>query len=274
MDEEMDLWGFTPIARETKTFLLDEIDNTAVKGSLLSILNEGFSKKGTIPRVVEGKTVEFPIFAPVAFAGIGRLPNQAAALVTRCISMVIHPALEGEAHRLDLMNETLMEAFRELNDGIIEWARGVNLNTDPEMPKGFYGRRADVWRVLFSIADSLDRGDVAREAAMHYEANRQHVNECALFDVEKVFDKLGAKGIWTEMLVEEMLNLDDPDYDWTLYKGVQQLTKGALSRILHGEFEIEPQPVWWPEGVHRSQQVSKKGFYRKALEEMWKRYRR
>jgi hypothetical protein len=272
MDEEM---GFKPIgAPESQTFLLDEMDNTAVRGTLLSILNEGFSKKGTIPRVIEGKTVDFLIYAPIAFAGIGRLPNQAAALVTRCISMVIHPALAGEAHRLDLMNATLMQAFQQLKDGMTEWARVVNLNTDPEMPKGFDGRRGDIWRVLFSIADSLDRGDVAREAAMHYAPTRQHINECLLFDVEKVFDKLGAKGLWNEMIVDEMFNLDDPDYDWTLYKGIQPLTKGALSRILSGEFEIEPKTVWWPEGVPRSQQVSKKGYYRIDLEEMWKRYRR
>jgi hypothetical protein len=76
------------------------------------------------------------------------------------------------------------------------------------------------------------------------------------------------------MIVEEMLKLDDPSFDWTMYKGVQPLTKGALSRILSGEFEIEPKAVWWPEEAHRSQQVSRKGFYRKDLEEMFKRYRR
>lgn len=222
-----------------------------------------------VPRVILGEVVRWPVFGPVAFAGIGTLP---APILSRSIVMHIQRKLPNvKFDVLDIHNKNQMDELAGIKNEMMKWALSVNLNTALEMPTGFEGRRADKWRVLFAIADSLGRGSIARKAAIKFGIEAVHVNELLLIDIRKVFDKLGTKRIPSYVLVEELIGLEDPEYDWSEFKGTRPLTVGPMSLILRA-FQIHPKSVWWPENVHRSQQCSIKGYARKDFEVAWKRY--
>ena len=84
--------------QEQPTFLLDEVDNIFTKhgkddenAELRGLLNNGYRKGATVPRCV-GQSHEirrFPVYAPVAFAGLGDFP---AVLMSRCIVIRMRPA--------------------------------------------------------------------------------------------------------------------------------------------------------------------------------------
>jgi hypothetical protein len=177
-----------------------------------------------VPRVILGEVVRWPVFGPVAFAGIGTLP---APILSRSIVMHIQRKLPNvKFDVLDIHNKNQMDELAGIKNEMMKWALSVNLNTAPEMPTGFEGRRADKWRVLFAIADSLGRGSIARKAAIKFGIEAVHVNELLLIDIRKVFDKLETKRIPSYVLVEELIGLEDPEYDWSEFKGTRPLTVG------------------------------------------------
>ena len=77
--------------------------------------------------------------------------------------------------RFDLKNQKLLNDLDVIFRHGFAWAQQArgSLDTDPPMPDGFYGRAADRWRVLFSIADALGHGDQAREAAKTFASEHQ-----------------------------------------------------------------------------------------------------
>jgi hypothetical protein len=168
-------------------------------------------------------------------------------------------------------NAKQMQELASIHLATMEWAAQVNLKTDPAMPAGFKGRKGDKWRVLFAIADSLGRGDVARKAATKFDVSEAHVNELLLIDIRKIFDARGTKMLPSVVLVDALLALENCEHDWSEFKGIRPLTQGSLAQVMKA-FAIQPRSVWWPEGVPRSQQHSCKGYARADLEVMWRRY--
>jgi hypothetical protein len=256
------------LASGDNTLLLDEIDNLRIERSTLAILNKGHEKGGTVPRTIKGEVVKWPVFAPVAFAGIGTLPP---TLTSRSIVIQMYRAEPGAVTRLDLNNTSQMQELASCHAEAIAWAAKVNLNTDPTMPAGFSGRNANKWRAPFAIADSLGRGDIARKAAAKFDHDTAHVNELLLRDKYKIFERKGTKGLPSFVLVEELLGLEDGEHDYNEFKGIHALTQGSLAQVMKA-FGIKPVSIWWPEGAPRSQQSSCKGYLRADLEVMWRRY--
>ena len=78
------------------------------------------------------------------------------------------------------------------------------------MPDEIYGRAADRWRVLISIADALGRGDQVREAAKIFAG--EHADEDIkielLLDIRRVFGAFAEDQIPTDLLLQHLLALD------------------------------------------------------------------
>ena len=147
---------------ENKTLLIDEADNIYINRDMLGVLNKGHQRGGAVPRVHKNGIIWWPVFGPVAFAGIGSLP---ATLSSRSIIIkMFRQDPDVKIERLDLNNLAQMQELAFIMEMATDWAEKVKLDTNPAMPK-FIGRQANKWRVLFAIADNLGRGDIAREAA-------------------------------------------------------------------------------------------------------------
>jgi hypothetical protein len=81
---------------ELQTLLIDEVDNVRMAHNLIAVLNAGHQKGGMVPRATGGPgggEMKWPVFAPVALAGIGTLPP---ALISRSIIVRMYRAERGK----------------------------------------------------------------------------------------------------------------------------------------------------------------------------------
>jgi hypothetical protein len=220
------------------TQLVDGADNLNIQRNptLRAILNSGHQVGQTVQRVILGEVRKFQLFTPGAIAAIGDLP---APLISRAIVARMNRAPPGARfERLWKTNEQMAE-FSELYTEIYEWAARANLNTDPALLVHL-GRKADNWRVLISIADSLDRA-VARAAAEAFMAEDYYVNEriVLLRDIRRVFDKTKSRRLPSQDLIEHLNSLEDGEGHWSI-------RQKALANDLE-KFGIRPHLIWWPE---------------------------
>jgi hypothetical protein len=263
------------IDNEQPTLLLDEADNLQFQSDhvLRSIMNDGFDEAGRRGLVVDQHVAQFNLFAPVAFGAIGRLP---LPLMSRSIVLNMHRAPRtAKIERLDRKNPVLMADLDFVYRTVFEWAQQVRstLNTDPAMPKGFYGRIADRWRALFAIADAVGRGDHAREMAkiLNTEQQDEDIKVMLLADIRRVFDLLlPERQVTSNRLVELLLSLDDGQ--WTEFGGERNnqapkpLTRASLAKILV-QFGILTGTIWPP---HRTAFTkSLRGYQREQFETAW-----
>jgi hypothetical protein len=57
------------------SLLLDEVDNMSIMKSMKAIVNNGHEVKRFVPRAgKDGAVIKYPVYGPLAPAGIGRLP--------------------------------------------------------------------------------------------------------------------------------------------------------------------------------------------------------
>jgi hypothetical protein len=157
---------FRSIAEDRPTLLLDEVD--AVFGSaaqtrqegMRAVLNEGYKLGASVRRRerIENRwvRVDYPVFCPKAFAGIGTpLPDTVA---DRAIPIRLQRRAPTEAVEQFRRRFVVPEAVA-LRDRIGLWAmvRVDDLRAaDPQMPPELIersDRAAEVWEPLFAIAD-------------------------------------------------------------------------------------------------------------------------
>jgi hypothetical protein len=162
------------------TLLLDEAD--AIWSSkagpqaeeLRAFVNAGYKRGATVDRCVGDSSnmqvVEFPVFAPVAIAGIaGNLPR---TITTRGITIHMRRRAPGEDVE-PFEEQDAVVAAEPLRAQLTSW---VGMVTDdlrasrPEMPAGVVDRKAEIWRALLAVADAAgsDWPKRAREACEHY----------------------------------------------------------------------------------------------------------
>ena len=245
------------------TILADEGDNLRIqRNSLLRAILNGNNLKATKRYKIGGEVVKISLFTPVAIASIGML---VPSLMSRCVIVNLHQAgPDAKFTEFDLMDQDQMGKLARVHVRIYEWAEQVRLNTRPEIPERL--RKGDNWRPLLSIADSLDRGDKAREAAAICMAETNYTDERILHlrDTRKVFNKTKHKGMPSRILVEYLNNLEDGEAS-------EELTQKKLANVLNA-FGVYTQSIWWPEGIPQSQQQSLKGYKRSDLEKVWSKY--
>ncbi len=166
---------FRTLNVEQPTLLMDEVDaifsrrGSSDDGSedLRALLNAGHRKGATIPRCVGPRhdVVKFPVYAAVALAGLGDLPD---TLMSRSIIIRMRRRAPGE--RVEPFRRRLHESDgANLSDALAEWTnliRSAVADAWPQMPAGVEDRPADVWEPLLAIADAADGQwpDTARSA--------------------------------------------------------------------------------------------------------------
>lgn len=153
---------FRSIEKGLLTLLFDECDAIFTKHGkddtnedLRALLNAGHRKGATIPRCVGPlhEVRQFPVFAPVALAGLGDLP---ATLMSR--SVVIRMRKRKPSEPVEAFRYRLAEPEgSKLRDRLAAWTAHVAdrlADAWPDMPAGVTDRPADVWEPLLAIADA------------------------------------------------------------------------------------------------------------------------
>jgi hypothetical protein len=254
------------------TLALDEWDNLDLgkDANMRKIFNNGFETFDDAPasKVISGQVREFKVAAPLACGAIRELPRP---LMSRSIINKMRKA--PKKVRLKRFNKE-DPAFKVLRDAIWKWTARCNLNPDPEMPEAVYGRNADKWRSLISIADDLGYGEKARAAAVKLCSDRQCENPYVtlLIDIKTVFDAYSTDRLNTRAeLIPALIGLEGSLYnEWTGPNGTgkpHRLTPGDLGYMLGNKtFGITSKNIWPSPRMPDSKCFSG---YRWQFEEVW-----
>lgn len=219
---------FRTLAKKQITLLFDEVDaiwNKRGKDDshedLRALLNCGYKRGATIPRCVGPKheVTDFPVFAAVALAGLGDLPN---TIMSRAIVIRMHrraPTEDVEPFRTR-MHETSGHLLR---DKLMKWAEEVGQPLEaawPKMPEGIVDRPAELWEPLIAIADLAGAGwaDNARTACSAMckasQGNRVSLGIRLLSDIRRIFVATGnPDALHTETILARLCGGPDSGLD-------------------------------------------------------------
>jgi hypothetical protein len=162
------------------TILQDEADavftgkGTPQAEELRALYNSGYRRGATVDRCEgDAKNMvvrEFPVFAPVALAGLaGKMPR---TILDRAVALHMRRRAPDERVADFRERDAKVEA-EPLRTRLEKWAT-LNLKTleaaRPKMPDGVRDRPAEVWEALLAVADQAggDWPDRARMACRHF----------------------------------------------------------------------------------------------------------
>lgn len=118
---------YSLIHAKKPTLCLDEMDNTfspngfsRANKPLQAILNEGYTRKGTVWVNRSGGPVELSLFTPVAFGGIGALP---VAMASRAIPLMMKKGIPSEVFDPEIEGIFVSEARDVLADWLKDESR-------------------------------------------------------------------------------------------------------------------------------------------------------
>lgn len=248
---------FRLIADGPTTLLIDEADTVFDgRGSgaedLRGVLNAGYRRGGGVMRAAgKGTGVQrFPVFAPVALAGIGRLPDtvQDRSIVIRLkrrgLSEPVEKLRRREVEPDALALCLVMSRWAEENLPALAARR-------PIMPEPLGDRAADIWEPLLAIAAHAG-GDWPKRAATAAIALSAPVdgddgsdNVRLLADIRHAFDRLQRERVSSVDLVRALVALEDAPWGET-----PQIDTRALARMLR-PFDVRPRLVRVGETVLR-----------------------
>jgi len=246
---------------EADTFLRDSDE-------LRGVLNSGHNRGAAYVIRTVGDNHEprhFKTWAPKAIALIGKLPD---TLASRTIPIELRRMALGEtvepirADRLDHLTPFARMAARWASDNAT-----VLRQTEPAMPVGVTGRRADNWRHLFALAEAA--GDEWRERARRAaEAlGASEAGETAaitlLSDIRAIFEERGADRISSEDLATALGAMVDRAWsEWG--KAGKPITQRGIAKLLE-PFKIKPDSI-------RVGPATPKGYLLKRFEDAFHRY--
>jgi putative DNA primase/helicase len=253
------------------TLLIDEAENLGISRNptLRSIFTSGHVHRASIDRSVGGRKRKYGIYAPLAVAAIGTLPQP---MMNRAvvINMERQPR-ESHTKWLDEDDPIFIAAREEIQ----RWATTCSLDRHPDMPRSLRNREADNFRVLFAIADDLGHGKEARTAAVTLCSNRpdEAVGVILLKDIREIFRQLRVDRIASGTLVEELVAIDDGI--WAEWRGPNddrlphRLTQNELAALLRPG-RIRSRTIW---PVHRrARDRSRKGYLQSQFTAAWSAY--
>ncbi|WP_233159183.1 DUF3631 domain-containing protein [Pseudonocardia sp. MH-G8] len=216
---------FRMLAEQPYTLLFDEVDaifnpkNGGNYEDLRALLNAGYKQGATIARCVGDakamKVQRFPVFAPVALAGLaGRMPS---TITTRAVT--IHMRRRGPGERVEPFRERDAEWFAEpLRERLAEWVGDLSAKlaaARPVMPDGVEDRPAEVWEPLLAIADE-GGGEWparARAACRHFvlesDPGELSLGVRLLSDVRGIFTRGGIRSMPSAELVAALVALEE-----------------------------------------------------------------
>ena len=258
------------------TLLLDEAD-AAFNGpreyaeALRGLLNAGYRRDGVTSLLVrkggDWLARDFPVFAPRAIAGIGKLPDTVA---DRSIPINLRRRTAQETRERFHPRE-VRPVGTQLRDEIICWAdqfRDLLPSARPAIPPELDDRAAEIWEPLLAIAD-LDDGDLpaqARAAALSLSTGDDRQDDSlavkllsdirAIFLKDKALDRRTSKG-----LVDDLVKLVEAP--WGDLRG-QPINERTLAHMFR------------PYGI-KSHQIrvgatTLKGYMRSDFADAWARY--
>jgi hypothetical protein len=224
-----------------RTILFDEIDTifgpkAKEHEELRGLLNAGHRRSGVAYRCVGQGTkqavVEFPAYAAVALAGLGKLPD---TILTR--SVVIRMRRRAPDERVEPYRARVHEPEGEKLRGLLaDWGSTIAERLTgywPDMPPGVTDRPADVWEPLLAVADAAGGPwpARAREACawlVRDNADRGiSLGVRLLADLRGIF--AGQRVMTTEDILTRLRSVDAAP--WADIKG-QPLDARALARLL------------------------------------------
>lgn len=243
------------------TILFDEVDAIFSKGGspnhedLRALLNSGYKRGSTVDRckgdAKEMAVVEFPVYAPVALAGLAG--NMPATITTRAVT--IEMRRRGLGEKVAPFRERDAEAeAAPLRDDLAAWMGTIDgLDTArPAMPKGVEDRPAEVWEALLAIADAAGGHwpDTARAACQHFVLDTADPRDTSLgirllADIHDILD--GRDRIATDVLLNALRNLDEAPWG-DLYG--KPLTPRRLASELK-RYGVRSGSVRLPDGTNR-----------------------
>lgn len=269
---------FRSIGDPPPTVLWDEAD-ALFRGrmdpgreDLRALLNSGYRRGATVRRMVgEGKRMKvetFQVFAPVALAGIGNLPD---TLNDRSIVVELRRRLADE--RVRAFRRRLVEQeSASIRERVNAWATDHLAELErarPVMPVGLSDRAADLWEPLLAIADAAggtwpDRARKSADALAQAGRDADGSSGVKLLsDLRDVFAaRRDSYHLPTAELVETLTSLEESP--WGDLRG-RPLDARGLARRLR-PFGIRPQQQRYPGGVNV------RSYLRADLEEAWARY--
>ncbi|MCH6585259.1 MAG: DUF3631 domain-containing protein [Proteobacteria bacterium] len=264
---------FRKLAQEQITLLFDEVDTIFTKRGkddqnedLRALLNAGYRRGASIPRCVGPRhdVEEFAVFAAVALAGIGDLPD---TIMTR--SIVIKMRRRTAREVIEQYRVRLHEQEgHALRDQLADWAELVGSAAGeafPVLPEGVTDRRAEAWEPLIAIADAAggtwsERARVASVADVA--ATRERVPTLGirlLSDVREAFKERDV--LATSDLLEILNNMDEAP--WGDLRGKPLDSRGLAMRLK--KYGVAPKTV-------RIGGATPKGYTRENLYDAWERY--
>ncbi len=241
-------------------------DNEDIRG----LLNAGHRRGAIVGRcIVRGKAVEledFPVYAAVALAGLGDLPD---TILTRSVIVRMRRRAPGE-HVEPFRRRIHAEEGEALRDRLSAWAAEVEpavTGVWPEMPDAISDRDADVWEALLAVADAAggDWPERARVTAVTLvtlsKSSTPSLGVRLLDDLRTIFadeDQLA-----TEHILTELQKLDEAP--WGDLRGKPLDARGLARRLR--PYDIRPTTIRLPAGTA-------KGYKRGDFLDAWSRYLR
>lgn len=251
------------------TVFLDEVDTIwtgkGEREDLRSLVNAGYRVgDDTIRMVGEGaamKATAFRTFAPIALAGIGKLPDTVADRTIHIPMQRKGPDDTVERWR-QRINEPEGDNLRQIVANATQGFRDVLTESFPELPTEVDDRAADVWEPLLAVADAAagDWPTAARAACIALSTGQDETLSPGLrllADIRAVWPDDMAR-IPTAALLDLLHHLEDGP--WGETGGRQALTGKRLSQLLK------------PYGVTPGRDDTWRGYYLDDFVDPWRRY--
>jgi hypothetical protein len=252
------------------TLLIDELDQMDQEKhrEIVGIINSSHCRLDAQVLRTVGDNHEpraFSTWAPIALAGIGKLPAQ---WIDRSIRIRMRRRKRDE--RTARMRLDRDQGFTRLSRMAARWAAD-NTNAlreaDPGVPEGMNDRAADNWRHLLAIADRAggDWPRRARNAAVALSTDTEDAESVGitlLVDVKTVFDETNAADQWSEELLAALKAM--PERPWAELSRGKGLSGKRMADLLKA-FGIRSRQI-------KRGATNKHGYDRKDFLEAWDRY--
>ncbi|WP_425408090.1 DUF3631 domain-containing protein [Hyphococcus sp.] len=270
---------FRTLSKEPVTILADECDAIFSKRGkedsneeLRAVFNAGYKRGAKIPRCVGPKhDVEyFDVFAPVALAGLGDLPD---TIMSRAV--IIRMRRRNRFEKVEpFRNREHGPEGETLRDELETWGKEVGEQVGaswPELPSGIEDRPAEIWEPLIAVADAAggDWPELARNACLALSKvaldRKVSLGVRLLGDMRTVFGD--AIALHTKTIIERLCNPEKyglaADAPWAELHG-KPITTRTLAGMLK-KYGVESKKV-------KVEGVSLQGYRREPLHDAWERY--
>jgi len=248
------------------TLLIDEADSFLKDNDeLRGVVDSGHSKDGAFVIKCDGEQNEpkkFSTWTPKALALIGDLPD---TIKDRSIVISMRRRLPGEA--VSKMPLNASEQFLDIRRKCKRWATD---NFDqltkhiPTMPSHNNDREIDNWTPLFSIAGMCGQEQAALDSMVSISPKDEDdgIGSIILGDIKEIFDTRGVDKIFSQDIVNDLINLDDRP--WVEWRRGNPITKNSVARLLK-PYKIKTKTI-------RFGAETGKGYTLKSFEDVFSRY--